>query len=355
MVDYKDIFELVKYFHDIASPPPPFLRNEPDGYAWVDVRNSLPEELEWVNCGRDFSPGKLFPLILSGGLYRGQTEIYSPCYPKIYRNFPLVKRPRELSTKYRTKFLASQVKTLWFISLLQEHPAVHHARRLKIQINPIAIAQHYGMFTHYLDLTQSIEVAAFFACCEYKDKAWQPRSTGKGVIYHFGPMSNAELIGLVTFPRPGEQKAWSVPLCFGADFDKIPHVEKFSFNHTLEGSKYFLEMFDSGKVIFLEDLAANLADSIINSKIVPKDFVIQALLRFGCLPNKIEKTLEIFKNRLDRYCNLEVKNNVAIHFTKSQIKKIKLYLSKHKDNFKGKVIPVRDSIKPEHASGFCDK
>jgi len=347
MADYKDIFELVKHLHAVASPPPPFLKNEPDGYVWVDARDSVPEELEWVNCGRDFSPGQLFPLIFSGGLYRGQTKIYSPCYPKAYRGFPLVKRPRELSTKYRTKFLASQVKTLWFISLLEKHPAVHHARRLNIKMKPVAIAQHYGMPTHYIDLTQSIEVAAFFACCECKDKSWQPKTKGIGVIYCFHPLSSpdwfksTELVGQVTFPRPGEQKAWGVSLCLGADFEKIPSVEKFLFSHTLEGSRHFLEMFDAGKALYLEDPAAELADSIIDSKIVPEDFVIQALLKFGCLPNKLDKTLRIFKKRLNKYCNLEVANKVPIDFTKDQMKKIRLYFSKRKDDFKGRVIPVR--------------
>lgn len=348
MADYKNICELVKYLQE-ATPSHPFLKDNPNSYYWVDSRNALSEDLEWVNCGRDFQPAQLFPSIISPYLYRGQTEIFTPCYPKGYRDFPLVKRPRELSVKYRIKFLASQIKTSWFISLLQEHPAVHYARRLGIHMNPIAIAQHYGMATHYLDLTQSIKVAAFFACCENKNKSWQPKTTGKGVIYRFRPaaspegLKNIELVGQVTFPRPGEQKAWCVPLRFGIDFQKIPFVEKFTFNQTREGSNHYLELFDTGKALFLEDSAAELANSVLISKKVPKDFVIQVLLRFGCLPNKTEKTLITFEHSLKKYCDIKVTKIVAINFTSDQIRKSKLYLSKHKDEFKGRVISVRDS------------
>lgn len=340
---YKNIFALTEHFEN-TTPNHPFLKSDPEGFTWV---NSLPEDLEWVNCGRNYPAGQLCPSIFSPYLYRGQTEVYSPCYPKVYRNFPFAHRPKELPEKYRTKFLASQIKALWFVSLLQRHPAVNYARKSGILINPLAIAQHYGLSTHYLDLTGSITVAAFFACCEYKDKVWQSKATGQGVIYRFRPaaslesLKSTELIGLVTFPRPGEQKAWAVPLRLGVDFENMPHVEKFLFNHTLEGSAHYLNMHNSGKSLLLDDPATDVANSIVNSKIVPLPFVTQALSRFGCVPFKLKQTLKIFKNRLIEYCNLEVKSNVSIAFTKAQIRKISIYLSKRKGDFRGKIIPVR--------------
>lgn len=251
-----------------------------------------------------------------------------------------------MSEEYRVKFLASQVKTLWYISLLQKHPSVHHARILGIQMDPFAISQHYGMYTPYLDLTQSIEIASFFACCEYRDNVWQPKSTGRGVIYSFDPMSNARLIGLVTFPRPGSQKAWAVFLPFGVDFEKLAQVKKFTFNHTPEGTNHYLEMFDSGKDLFPEDPAADIARDIINSDSIPRNFVAEVLLRFGCIPENIKKTLLTFKDSLNKYCNLEIEDSVPIDFTDGQIKKAEACLAKHADrfnSFKGKVRPVRIS------------
>jgi hypothetical protein len=207
-----------------------------------------------------------------------------------------------------------------------------------------AIAQHYGMPTPYLDLTQSIEIASFFACCEYRDNAWQPKSTGKGVIYLFNPIQDSGLIGLVTFSRPVLQKAWFVFLPFGVDFETLPQVKKFVFNHTSEGSRYYLEMFNSGNDLFPEDPAEDIAKEVINSGTIPKDFIVEALLKFGCIPENVEKTFTAFKDNLNKYCNLAVEDSAPIDFTDDQIKRAEVCLANHAEkfsDFKGWVRPVR--------------
>lgn len=346
MADYKSIFQLVKHIKNSTGEPEAFKifdlkRGE---YFLVDNSNSLPADLEWVNCGKDFPSVQLMLMDPCPGLFRGQSDVYSPCFSRAYRGFPLVKRPRELSEEYRVKFLASQAKTLWYISLLQKHPAVHRAKSLNIKMSSGAIAQHYGMVTPYLDLTQSIEIASFFSCCEYRGKEWQPKSTGNGVIYLLNSVQHAELIGLVTFSRPVLQKAWFIFLPFGVDFEKLPQVKKFVFNHTLEGSKYYFEMFNSGKDLFPEDPAEDIAKDIITSGSIPKDFVIDALLRFGCIPENLKKSLSMFKNNLNKYCNLIVEDSVSIDFTDGQIKRADDCLIEHAEkfnDFKGWVWPVR--------------
>jgi len=349
MSHHKNIFSLVKHFKNLSSRTPSILKKlefKLGEFYWADDSDSLSPDLEWVNCGRDFPSGKLLLMDICVGLLRGQVDVYSPCCPKAYRGFPLVRRPRKLSEEYRVRFLASQAKTLWYIFLLQKHPAVHRARSLNIKMSLGAIAQHYGMSTPYLDLTQSIEIASFFACCEYRDNAWQPKSTGKGVIYLFNPMPDAGSIGLVTFSRPVLQKAWFAFLSFGVDFEKLPQVKKLVFNHTPEGSRHYLEMFNYGKDLFPEDPAADIAQDIITSGSIPKDFVVDALLRFGCIPEDIEKTLLIFRNNLNKYCNLVVKDSVPIGFTDDQIKSAEACLAKHAakfNDFKGWVRPVRVS------------
>ncbi len=349
MREYKNIFELVKNFQDLASRTAnllEILKIRQGEYYWSDDSDSLSLDLEWVNCGKDFPSAKLILMESSVGLFRGQADVSSPCYSKAYRGFPLVRRPRELSEEHRVKFLALQAKTLWYISLLQKHPAIPYARIRNIKMNNFAIAQHYGMPTPYLDLTQSIEIASFFACCEYRDNAWQPKLTGKGVVYSFAPMSNCELFGLVTFSRPVLQKAWFVFLPFGVDFEKLPQVKKFVFNHTPEGSKHYLEMFNSGKDLFPEDPAEDVAKDIINSSAIPKDFIEKSLSRFGCIPENLKKTLGIFKASLNKYCNLAIEDSIPIDFTDDQIKRAEDCLTKHAkrfNDFKGWVRPVRMS------------
>ncbi|MFA5316712.1 MAG: FRG domain-containing protein [Dehalococcoidales bacterium] len=347
MADYKSIFELVKHFNSLTSCVPnhlEILKIKQGDYYWADDCDSLPPDLEWVNCGKDFPSAKLVLMENHAGLFRGQTDVYSPCYSKAYRGFPLVKRPRELSEENRVRFLVSQAKTLWYIHLLQKHPSVLCAKIRNIKMDPYSIAQHYGMSTPYLDLTQSIEIASFFACCEYRDNAWQPKLAGKGVIYSFAPILDAEMIGLVTFSRPVLQKAWFIFLPLGEDFEKVSRVDKLIFNHTPEGSRYYLEKFNYGKDLFPEDPAADLARDIITSNSIPKNFISEALLRFGCIPDNIEKTLSTFKDSMNKYCNLAVEDNVPIFFTDDQIKKAESCFAKHADrfnDFKGYVRPVR--------------
>ncbi len=349
MTDYKNIFELVKHFKNLESRTPiplEILKIRQGEYYWADDRDSLPLDLEWVNCGKDFPSAKLLLMESCAGLFRGQADVYSSCYPKAYRGFPLVKRPRELPEEYRVKFLASQAKTLWYIFLLKRHPSINHARIAGIKMDPFAVAQHYEMSTPYLDLTQSIEIASFFACCERRGNVWQPKLTGKGVIYYLGSMSASNPIGLVTFSRPVLQKAWFTFLPFGIDFEKFPQVEKFVFTHTPEGSRHYLELFNAGSDLFPEDPAEDVARDIIDSYSIPKDFVVKALLRFGCIPEDIKKTLLIFKDNLNKYCNLTVENSVLIDFTDDQIKRAEVCLAKHAErfnDFKGWVRPVRVS------------
>jgi hypothetical protein len=105
-------------------------------------------------------------------------------------------------------------------------------------MDEVAVAQHYGLPTGYIDLTQSFEVASFFACCEYdrETKSWNPAGEAEGVVY---VLDQRELprcgiikpINLQVFPRPSEQWAWTCELTLGDDFDKLPFVKKFLFKH----------------------------------------------------------------------------------------------------------------------------
>ncbi|MDD5584757.1 MAG: hypothetical protein PHV55_06860, partial [Candidatus Omnitrophica bacterium] len=98
--------------------------------------------------------------------------------------------------------------------------------------------------------------------------------------------------------------------------------------------------------LFPEDPAEDIAKDIVASGSIPKDFVVDALLRFGCIPENLEKTLSIFKDNLNKYCNLAVRDNVPIEFTDEHIKRAGDALAKHAkrfNDFKGWVRLVRKS------------
>ena len=192
----------------------------------------------------------------------------------------------------------------------------------------MAVAQHYGLPTGYIDLSQSFDVASFFACCRYnkQSKKWEAVTEGEGIIYvldrrKFPPGIGPKAICLQPFPRPSEQWGWVHEVTLGEDFDSLPHVRKFIFKHDFNESKEILEKFQYGNILFPFDPLAKLADRIMESKSIPSSIarnVINDLLADpqglpGISPERIlsmiaeakaitftDALLTIIDNQLDR-------------------------------------------------------
>jgi hypothetical protein len=110
-------------------------------------------------------------------------------------------------------------------------------------VDHVAIAQHYGLRTGLLDLTESVNVAAFFATNELlRDGRWVPATDGWGVIYRLSvPRSRSPQeaekdlewmspIGYQPFPRPNEQWAWAYELGITQDFWTLPMSRHLCFH-----------------------------------------------------------------------------------------------------------------------------
>jgi hypothetical protein len=83
--------------------------------------------------------------------YRGQSRFYEPCVPSLFRKKGNGEIPNGTDIAY------NRLKTCEFEMLLATHPVFcelsHH-----ISVNPVALAQHYGLTTEYLDITNSNEI-----------------------------------------------------------------------------------------------------------------------------------------------------------------------------------------------------
>jgi hypothetical protein len=146
-----------------------------------------------------------------------------------------------------------------------------------VYLDEMAVAQHYGLPTGYIDLTQSFEVASFFACCRYDtaSKSWTPVGEGEGVVYTIDwrtiPSSHfIRPINLQFFPRPSEQWGWTCELRLGEDFDKRPFVRKFVFKHNWAASQRILAKFSQGRDLFPADPLSELADKVLISRLLPE-------------------------------------------------------------------------------------
>ncbi|MBR5090596.1 MAG: FRG domain-containing protein, partial [Ruminiclostridium sp.] len=61
---------------------------------------------------------------------------------------------------------------LYFISKFNIIPQLNNTIS---SVDAIALAQHYGVYTQYIDITSNLKTALFFACCKYgKDDKWHP-------------------------------------------------------------------------------------------------------------------------------------------------------------------------------------
>ena len=119
-----------------------------------------------------------------GSLFRGQNRRHLPMFPAIGRG--LESKPGELwerSAIDQARIVLRVAQSWWFARELDHHPVTSHAGAQRVRLDRIALAQHYGIPTGYLDLTDDFDVAAFFATCRETPQGWAPVEDGIGVVY----------------------------------------------------------------------------------------------------------------------------------------------------------------------------
>jgi hypothetical protein len=200
--------------------------------------------------------------------YRGQTREYNSCIPSIGRTKSIEER-----------FLAF-CRSIAFEDAIAEHPFVRLAEQSFFLDNPLFIdkegmAQHYGLPTHMLDVTNNFDVASFFATCAWhnKIKKYEPVIDTKhhGIIYRLTPallfdqtmpdstFGQFHIVGWQPLPRPEQQRASALRMSMGQSLNEISGVECFRFRHRARVSLRIWKIFDEGRALFPDDAAAELA------------------------------------------------------------------------------------------------
>jgi hypothetical protein len=132
-------------------------------------------EWTYVHPGQDGTRYVVHPIHQVPWLYRGQNMRHSPCFPSIARGLSSGALDLStLSTAERSRLICDLVRGQWFCKLVQQHPVMQAAKADRLYIDTMALAQHYGLDTGYLDITESLEVALFFATCRFVGDGWQP-------------------------------------------------------------------------------------------------------------------------------------------------------------------------------------
>lgn len=211
----------------------------------------------------------LHPYPFTDVLFRGQNKRISPSRPSLLRGLerysPVI---ADLSMNDQVVIAIRMAKSWWFSEEIARHPAIMWVKQEGLDVDPIPLAQHYGLATSYMDATHSFDVAAFFATCFQDANGWHPMTDGAGIIYRVElskvkePLEFAKAVGLQPLPRPAEQCAWGIDVPLGYDFDKHPALLQMEFRHSEEVSRHFLEKFDYGRTLFPPDPMALIAAEI---------------------------------------------------------------------------------------------
>lgn len=254
---------------------------------------------------------KIYPSNPTRFLFRGQNKRYRPCNPAIVRNIKSnVNSFKSLTSTDQASVILNLIRIEWFNHILRETAAMKWLSRQKVMFNETAIAQHYGIPTGYIDLSESFDIASFFACCkfDFTGQVWQPVEEGEGVIYVVERMRSPvgeplNPICLQSFLRPSEQWAWVHEIRLGQDFDHFPYVQKCVFKHNAEASQEIINRFDSGKNLFPPDPLSKVADNIMKRVELPATFanaVVQNLINdpSGVLGSKIQSIVSMVEEEM---------------------------------------------------------
>lgn len=207
--------------------------------------------------------------------YRGQSRYYEQCLPSLFRKKANGEHPTEVDIAY------NRLKICEFELLLATHPVFCELSN-NISVNPVALAQHYGLTTEYLDITNSKWVAAFFASTWYDNNTDTYHPVGRdfcegyGVMYISKPYGETGInedffekngvIGYQYFDRPTKQSSFGYRMQPGEDFNDSPYFEKIFFRHDMEASQIVYDMSYKQHRFIPNDSLSKLARQIAESK-----------------------------------------------------------------------------------------
>lgn len=244
--------------------------------------------------------------------YRGQNEDFGVCNTTLDR------------CKTKEEQFLNICKTIAFEELLQTHPFVKYLYTLPpigknyLSINLTGMAQHYGLHTNYLDITNNFDVACFFATCKYENGKYIPYTdTSKlGVLYqvheHLIPPFNKnneqieiEYLGWQPLPRPEQQRASVLKMKKDTNLDDISSIKKYYFKHSISQSQRIWKQFDEGKILFPNDSASELANECLKLNSFTQQQINKAFDRFYSWSNDSLMNKEQILDKL----NIEIVEN----------------------------------------------
>lgn len=239
--------------------------------------------------------------------YRGENQIYRSSIPSLLRKLQSMGSLKEKEL-YR---LVSDMRIAEFSMLLCKFEHVNKWNYCDVLYD--VLAQHYGLETGWLDITNDFTTALFFATCYYEDSRWKPltkeqtektEKTKYGIIYHIPSCMAAEKmqasiwdeyctngpngarpmvhnhntilpIGFQPFMRCHMQHGYGIYMRKPFPLQNDIQFEKLRFRHNEKLSKDVFELMEGGKLIYPQEGLKDIS-FIINKIKASKRFSYEA-------------------------------------------------------------------------------
>ena len=236
-------------------------------------------------------------------LYRGQSQIYRPCVPSLFRDDMNPYNTFEEHLKY-SEFCILLHKMpeyqWWEQGFIILNRSTGQEERRGLSIDDKALAQHYGIKTNLLDITNDKWVAAFFACTKYnpEDDSYSlyDGDNTEGALYCINLSVDKKYllrikpIGAQPFARPTEQGAFMFDSKIGEDFTQ-QCSEEVKFNHHKDAEILLVELANRANRLFPREVLQEKTWKIVRnaSKQYSKEALDNTIRDF--YPNASKETI----------------------------------------------------------------
>lgn len=194
-----------------------------------------------------------------GKYFRGQREYYSTCSASIHRGLN------------DNDVLVERLSLCEFSILLSTHPVVKDYINAGFLVDIEGLAQHYGIATSILDLTNNKWTAAFFACTNYMNGAYHlldvSYKTKMGILYMLEELPTERIpgicvIGAQPLERPSRQNAFGIRLDAKQNFNNLPGLRIIPFKHDEESDQIIYDMFYQSERLFPDDMFVDVVEQL---------------------------------------------------------------------------------------------
>lgn len=227
-------------------------------------------------------------------LMRGEATYHKDCKASYFR-----------TDMTEDKQLVERIKTAEFLRVKEKHPMIQIGGLGHLKIEPLALAQHYGFKTEYMDLTNNKWVAAFFATCKWnKGDVYTPVEEGYGegigILYVSQPSicdvfsEDIVSLGYQYYARPSKQFTWMYRMNKDSNFDQNPKFMRIVFRHDTEASRLVFEQSGRQHLYYPIDYVSDVARTIQEDDYVVSWASVEYARKMNLISATDEKVKEVF-------------------------------------------------------------